>query len=863
MTDVRAEVSDLLVHVQSTSHGENHSRAQLHQLLNENGPELSKIVTELISPVFLILKKDVRVDRIFNFLSGAIKGSISLPERDESSISFLHHLVAFLILILKSPTKSVRLRALQLLSKSLTKLDEVDPEFELDDALTESLIGALSERMKDKIASIRCLAVQCGALFQDCEDENDEMLLELIRIVLSDPSHTVRLAALNNLGISSITVPSVLSRCKDANDNIRYSAFRIVRSKIPLQILSIQSRVEVLIGGIRDRSPAIKELAANIVYEWWELQSAADAGVFVSKLGADLFPDEVSEILLCLFRRISGSVDLFTNCCSAFAIYPKNIASGIDLDKACILFHMLVVAMERNSEDAIEMLVPDTISFCEYIDMLWIDFKASQAPILAFLIKSLSLLVTVTRDEMQRQRILVSTQAILTDLRECSTQTLDSLLGELVHSIIKSKMQESVFEVLSELQEKITFENIGDYGNEEALERWFSVCEATLQYLPLEQANLGVELQSMFSLTSFAQGATHPSWTIRFKAIRCLTLFTILRRDRAMALSQIPVFVKLIEKDHEQVKRTSLECCFDLLLAFNLFEEFDAILESTTDLNDVFFTAILGLCKLLLNGAVQIEKSIDVFSNLLMFLVSPDFEGDDHLHQLFSAFFPNFVVMIKQCDLILLRSVSQFTFSILQNQDCDQRRTLVEGLKCIKLMIMQRASEEAQMDRILTLEEEFIQEILGLTASLARIFDHVNNATFQPLKSALGFFEPRNENVEYFCKVVDICLNSIPKDTRCSQFYRSLLVDWNLKLENLDESIVLMEESLVDKSLIEFKRRLSQLKKKVEDLEDQHAAREEFVNDVFEVAPGDVGEFDDLPDDFSESTADNELEFDF
>ncbi len=56
------------------------------------------------------------------------------------------------------------------------------------------------------------------------------------------------------MGISTVTLPQMLTRCRDVSSDVRKLAFDVVAEKIDLKALTISQRVGILKQGLRDRS---------------------------------------------------------------------------------------------------------------------------------------------------------------------------------------------------------------------------------------------------------------------------------------------------------------------------------------------------------------------------------------------------------------------------------------------------------------------------------------------------------------------------------------------------------------------------------------------------------------------------------
>lgn len=72
-------------------------------------------------------------------------------------------------------------------------------------------------------------------------------------LLKSDPSPEVRCEAVKRVMINELTLPKIVERTLDENEQVRKQTILIISTKIPPKYLSIKQRCEILHNALTDR----------------------------------------------------------------------------------------------------------------------------------------------------------------------------------------------------------------------------------------------------------------------------------------------------------------------------------------------------------------------------------------------------------------------------------------------------------------------------------------------------------------------------------------------------------------------------------------------------------------------------------
>ena len=148
---------------------------------------------------------------------------------------FLRELFDWLLDHHEVESSGARLKVCMLINRLLKLLGE---EAEIDDELYHKIFNNMLERLKDKVAEIRAQAVHALQRLQDPRDSECPIIKAFIFHLGCDPSPVVRKAIVRCIGATRYTLPHVIKRTMDVDENVRKAAYKFIADKVHIRSLS-------------------------------------------------------------------------------------------------------------------------------------------------------------------------------------------------------------------------------------------------------------------------------------------------------------------------------------------------------------------------------------------------------------------------------------------------------------------------------------------------------------------------------------------------------------------------------------------------------------------------------------------------
>ena len=123
------------------------------------------------------------------------------------SVTFLSNLLN----LSRSKAPAVRFRVCQLVSFIINGMQE---DADIDD-LWDPIVETMLSRTKDSNVSCRVFAITSLKRLHEPDEKKDKATIEFKYLMRCDTSERVRMAALNNVGISRVTLNDVLLCLRD------------------------------------------------------------------------------------------------------------------------------------------------------------------------------------------------------------------------------------------------------------------------------------------------------------------------------------------------------------------------------------------------------------------------------------------------------------------------------------------------------------------------------------------------------------------------------------------------------------------------------------------------------------------------
>ena len=167
----------------------------------------------------LCAKKEHVVDKMIDFLAIFVS---AVTTDDAVYISCIEHL-SYRV---KAVNKVVRLRACQMMLRVIIGTMESD-KLVSDDTLRK-MADILLPRLKDKVPGVRVLAVRA---LGNLQAEGDGINEEILRLLQRDSSKEVRIAAVDCICLTKITLPIIIARVKDVKPEVRIAVYSRLAAK--------------------------------------------------------------------------------------------------------------------------------------------------------------------------------------------------------------------------------------------------------------------------------------------------------------------------------------------------------------------------------------------------------------------------------------------------------------------------------------------------------------------------------------------------------------------------------------------------------------------------------------------------------
>ena len=126
----------------------------------------------------------------------------------------------------------------------------------------------LIPRLRDKAPNVRMWAVKALGRLQNAECENDALTMEIQRLMETDSSDAVRVAAVDNIAVAKHTLASIVSRVRDVKKEVRVAALERLMNSVDVSHLSSSMRASIVMHTLCDREKAVKHAAVALLVKW-------------------------------------------------------------------------------------------------------------------------------------------------------------------------------------------------------------------------------------------------------------------------------------------------------------------------------------------------------------------------------------------------------------------------------------------------------------------------------------------------------------------------------------------------------------------------------------------------------------------
>ncbi|RHY07220.1 hypothetical protein DYB30_005329 [Aphanomyces astaci] len=158
--------------------------------------------------------------------------------------------------------KQIRLRSTQLVALLLQNLPEIP------DSIWDELVESMLIRVRDKIVAIRVQTVLVLKRLQQPELPDDVVTAALLRLAVVDTNKEVRVAAVESVALTQLSVGDLLIRVRDISFDVRCAVFRVFSQTHVKDICTALDRMYLLDQGLQDRHPSVVESCQAMVVHW-------------------------------------------------------------------------------------------------------------------------------------------------------------------------------------------------------------------------------------------------------------------------------------------------------------------------------------------------------------------------------------------------------------------------------------------------------------------------------------------------------------------------------------------------------------------------------------------------------------------
>lgn len=254
-------------------------------------------------PLFTVFKREPAVERLVKFVVTFV--TLRDEKHGGECDAFLEEFFGLLLFSTDATNKVVRLRACQILSEVILRLNE---DAEVSDEVWDDVIESMHRRMQDKVPAIRVYSARALARFASADgsdDPEDDAILSAYRRSLQlDQNAEVRRNIILSMPPSNATVHDIVRHTADVSEAVRRTAFFVLAKKFPIQSLSIKQRTGILQRGLHDRKEAVQVECLKMLKDVWLVKCCqGDLIALLKYLDVETNESVGESVMLALLRE--------------------------------------------------------------------------------------------------------------------------------------------------------------------------------------------------------------------------------------------------------------------------------------------------------------------------------------------------------------------------------------------------------------------------------------------------------------------------------------------------------------------------------------------------------------------------------
>jgi hypothetical protein len=376
---------------------------ELQDPVNEfEGTTFYKAFMGHVYSLLKILTRSPAIERCIKFVYESVlqwdskNDKVQTEDGEESlPIPFASTFLSNLLNLSRSKSPAVRFRVCQLVSFIINGMQE---DADIDD-LWDPIVETMLSRTKDSNVSCRVFAITSLKRLHEPDEKKDKVTIEFKYLMRCDTSDRVRMAALNNVGISRVTLNDVLLCLRDKDYKVRVKAFDVINECVAINNLTLDQRMDVLAAGFEDRNAKVFKACQKLVTKSWyrqrnynpeKLLQALD--IESSERGEKIGEYVVQSLILAAFNKANPTnAEEFMDETGKIKTREYEVYQA-DLSPESVLFWRGQCEMFQGTaelskdlnisddlrETKLESLIGPLVEFCERIEKVWNNSCANQ-----------------------------------------------------------------------------------------------------------------------------------------------------------------------------------------------------------------------------------------------------------------------------------------------------------------------------------------------------------------------------------------------------------------------------------------------------------------------------------------------------
>eukprot|EP01050_Picozoa_sp_SAG11_P019285 SAG11_NODE_3047_length_2733_cov_2.293850_1_plen_814_part_10 len=694
-TEVASPVATAFGNAQKTVASHKKYVLSMQRERSQRPEDFRKEFVTCLNSILVVFKREPAVERLVKFVATFV----AVDENGDIDSNFAVGLIEHLLTLGNAKDKAVRLRACQIISAILGQVAE---NLEISDELWEQTSEMLLYRCKDKVPAVRAAAVFGASFFQDPDEDDDEAITTLVRLLSTDANKDVRKTALQHVAVTKQTLPAILGRLRDNKDELRKFIYQVIAWKVPIKKLNIDQRCQVLTAGLQDRVEAVRQSCATMLCgTWLQVNLESDPIMLLQSLDVEINEKvaalALSEVFSYYKKQKGVAVKAPVSWDQDFA--GKLVEAAENPDSAGISCEMALYLRVRcqwckAQRPVLDCLIDDLLlDLSPMADLIGYHYQQARDGNQSEIYICRQLLECAAMadfsDEAGRRSLVETIRGTLSDIN-----TPEPLMLAALSTLKPALTDEDAFirlvvEIISELLELVQdMPSPVVSSKESSVERTWLRCLAMASFL-LESTQKKLsngELQGL-ERSLLLPAVQHREPQIRDRGVMALGQYCLL--DKSVAQRYLVLFLQALKNDMLAVQHTAMKVLFDFIFAFDLspagaMAEDDAEGEDRAEggaedpqqtvmeallpyvshaVEDLRTTATEGVSKLMLANRINDPK---LLTRMLVLFYNPTTIEDAKLRQCLSVFFeaysksnPQNRLCLEACFMPTLRVCAQ------------------------------------------------------------------------------------------------------------------------------------------------------------------------------------------------------------